>query len=86
MYIGADIHPDYQGKGYGKQVYEILIPHLFEVYSLNKLSLEVLATNQRALNLYLKVGFKYEGTKREEVYRETGYIDSIMMSILKSDL
>lgn len=86
LMVGMDIDPQFVNKGYGKLVYKILIPYLFEYYSLNKLSLEVLATNQRAINLYLKLGFKYEGMKRQEIYKDNVYIDSILMSILKSEL
>ena len=47
--------------------------------------MEVLATNQRAINLYKKLGFDYEGTKRQEVLKGGVYVDSIIMSILKQD-
>jgi RimJ/RimL family protein N-acetyltransferase len=83
--VGADIAPEYKGQGIGKLTYQKLIPYLFEKYSLNKISLEVLSTNIVAINLYKKVGFKYEGTKREEVYKNGNWVDSIVMSILKSE-
>jgi RimJ/RimL family protein N-acetyltransferase len=83
--VGVDIAPEHRGRGFGKLTYEKLIPYLFEKYSLHKISLEVLSTNTVAINLYNKVGFKYEGTKREEVYKNGNWIDSIIMSILKSE-
>ena len=61
------------------------IPHLFEKLDLHKISLEVLATNNRAINLYKKVGFKEEGTKREEILKKDQWVDSIIMSILKPE-
>jgi len=83
LYVGADIHPNYQGRGYAKEAYKKMIPQLFEEYYLHKLSLEVLATNHRAINLYENLGFTCEGVKREEVLKDNKYVDSIIMSILK---
>ena len=85
IYIGADIHPNYWGKGIGFEVYSKFIPFLFNEYNLNKISLEVLSTNNRAISLYTKLGFKSEGVKREEIYKNNKFIDSVIMSILKKE-
>jgi RimJ/RimL family protein N-acetyltransferase len=85
MYIGADIHPDHQGKGYAHQAYLTFVPGVFVAWDLHKVSLEVLATNQRAINLYKKLGFVEEGRKREEVLKGDIYVDSIIMSILRNE-
>jgi ribosomal-protein-alanine N-acetyltransferase len=85
IYIGADIAPEYTGKGIAKESYNKFIPHLFTIYSLNKICLEVLETNQRAINLYNKLGFVKEGVKRKEVLKNGIWVDSIIMSILKSE-
>ena len=85
LYLGADIHPEYQGKGIAYSSYLIFISYLFEKYNLNKISLEVLSSNSRAVNLYKKLGFVIEGIKREEVLKENKYVDSIIMSILKNE-
>lgn len=86
IYIGADISPEYIGKGYGYSSYLKFIPFLFQEYDLNKITLEVLSNNHRAIHLYQKIGFKYEGRKREEVIKDNVFLDSIIMSILKSEL
>ena len=85
MYIGADIHPDRQGKGYAFQAYSMFIPGVFAAWDLRKISLEVLATNQKAINLYQKLGFFEEGRKRDEVLKGDIYVDSIIMSILRDE-
>ena len=85
LYIGADIHPNFKGKGYGFISYKEFIPILFEKYNLNKISLEVLSTNNIAISLYNKLGFKLEGVKRQEVNKNGRYVDSIIMSILKEE-
>jgi RimJ/RimL family protein N-acetyltransferase len=85
IYIGADIAKEYTGKGIAKKAYNLFIPFLFTEYNLNKISLEVLSTNQKAINLYDKLGFVKEGIKREEILKNNKWVDSIIMSILKSE-
>ena len=85
LMVGVDISPEFTGMGYGKETYKVLIPYLFKTYTLNKLSLEVLATNHRAIHLYETQGFVLEGIKREEVLKESGYVNSLIYSILKKE-
>lgn len=85
IYIGADIHKDYRGKGLGYSSYLFFVPYLFETLDLNKISLEVLSTNEPAIKLYKKLGFVQEGIKRQEVYKNGKWVDSIIMSILRDD-
>jgi GNAT superfamily N-acetyltransferase len=86
LYIGADLHKDYRGKSLAFEAYRLFIPFVIKQYNLHKVSLEVLATNVRAYNLYLKLGFVHEGAKRQEVNKHETYIDSVVMSILKSEV
>lgn len=86
IYIGADIHPDHTGKGLGYLSYKVFLPYLFNEYGLNKVTLEVLSTNLRAIRLYKKLGFIVEGIKREEVLKNGIFVDSIIMSILKNEV
>lgn len=85
IYIGADIAPEYRGRGYAKPAYVKFMDFLFNKYELNKITLEVLHTNKIAINLYKSLGFVYEGTKRKEVLKNNTWIDSIIMSILRSE-
>lgn len=57
MYIGADLHKDWRGKGLGYQAYCEFIPYITGKHGLNTLYLEVLEHNIRAHNLYKKLGF-----------------------------
>ena len=85
IYIGADLHKDWRGKGIAKEAYKMFINFLFETLNFHKISLEVLSTNETAYNLYLKLGFIEEGKKRQEVLKDNVWVDSIIMSILKSE-
>lgn len=85
MYIGSDLHYNWRGKGLGYKSYLKFIPFIFKKYKLNKISLEVLTTNVIAINLYKKLGFVFEGTKRKEIFKNDEYIDSNIMSMLYSE-
>lgn len=86
LYIGMDLHKEYRGRGLAFEAYRLFIPYIFNFYDLNKISLEVLSTNDVAYNLYKKLGFVDEGVKRQEVLKNGVYIDSIIMSMLRSEL
>lgn len=83
--IGVDIAPEYTGRGIGKMTYDKLLELFFNDYKMHKVSLEVLETNTVAINLYKKIGFVEEGKKREEIYKNGEWVDSIIMSILSSE-
>lgn len=86
LYVGADLHPDFQGQGYARIAYQKFLPFVFKEYDLHKVSLEVLSNNSRAISLYRKLGFVHEGTKRQEVLKGSSFIDSHVMSMLRSEL
>jgi RimJ/RimL family protein N-acetyltransferase len=85
VYVGFDLHPDYRGKGLAQSAYRVFLAYLFTQCGLNKVSMEVLEHNHRARRLYERVGFEQEGVKRQEIYRDGRYIDSIVLSMLKSE-
>lgn len=86
IYIGADIHKDYVNKGHGYSAYNLFINKLFTERNLNKIKLEVLSTNERALHLYEKIGFNIIGIKNKYMIKNGEYVDSIIMQIKKKDL
>lgn len=85
IYVGMDIEKKFRGNGYAFKAYKKLLPYTFKTFNLNKISLEVLSTNLVAINLYKKLGFIQEGIKRQEIYKNNNYVDSILMSLLKTE-
>jgi dTDP-4-amino-4,6-dideoxygalactose transaminase/RimJ/RimL family protein N-acetyltransferase len=79
--IGCDLHPDYRGKGIARGAYTAFMQDLFNREGMNKVWLEVLGNNDRALRLYRRLGFVEEGVKRQHVKRNGAYLDSIVMSM-----
>ena len=54
-YVTGGLLPNFRGKGYGKPLFEYLV---YKAQSFNNpITLEVLNTNERAINLYKKIGF-----------------------------
>lgn len=87
MCVGGDIQVEYRGRGYSKIMFELIFKLGFTVLNFHKLWLLVLTNNQRAINLYKKVGFKENGRQRESVYRKKSgeYHDYVYMDILDKE-
>lgn len=64
------IHPDFQGQGLGKILLFYLLKEAGE-RQLERATLEVKESNQVAISLYEKFGFKLAG-KRKKYYQDTG--------------
>jgi RimJ/RimL family protein N-acetyltransferase len=85
-WVGIGIgESDYQGKGYGTEAMNLLLKFAFHGLNLHRVNLNVFEFNQRAIRSYEKCGFRYEGTSREQIYKDDKRWDSINMGILKSD-
>ncbi len=83
--VGADIVPEFRGKGFGIRLYQLLKRYCFDFMNVHRVWLAVLETNGHAMRLYEKQGFKVEGRYRSAVYRDGKYLDYILMSILESE-
>ncbi len=84
MYLGGvAIHPDFAGKGYG----ELMVNRSIEIAKQNgftRVELTVAVENNRAIQLYEKVGFVNEGVLKNYSFlaAENRYIDEQVMSII----
>jgi len=56
--------------------------HAFVTLNLNRVSLRVLKSNQRAMKVYERVGFKLVGRLREDRYSQGRFEDTLIMGIL----
>ena len=77
----AIFNQSYWNKGFGTESIQILLKFAFETLNLNSVELEVFANNQRAQRCYEKSGFTQTGVRREAVFVEGKYIDSILLDI-----
>lgn len=73
-------------KGYGTQAAELMKVYAFRRLGLHKLTLRVLAENQRARRSYEKAGFCQEGYLKEEVRLKDGrYHDVVLMACFQEE-
>lgn len=72
-------------QGYGTEaVYKVLY-HAFSELCLHRIQLEVLSDNVNAEGLYQKVGFRFEGVRREAFYDGNSFKDFRLFSMLKDE-
>ncbi len=77
---------EYWGRGIGAEATRLIVQHGFRRLNLNRIWLGVFADHTAASDMYRKVGFRDEGRLREAVLREGAAQDTLVMSILASEL
>lgn len=70
------IHPDYQRRGIASHLLQTLI-RVLEEENITKITLEVRASNEPAINLYQQYGFAQEGIRKG--YYEDNKEDAVIM-------
>jgi RimJ/RimL family protein N-acetyltransferase len=73
------------GKGYGRELMEVLLSYCFEVLEMQRVTLDHYPNNKRASHLYLELGFKYEGIMRNAAKKNNQYFDLHLMSMLREE-
>lgn len=81
LYIG----PEYQGKGYGKAALRLLAGHGFNDLGFHRIWGEVFDGNP-AMETFIKVGFRFEGTLRKTYWKDGRFLNSHMISMLAGEL
>jgi RimJ/RimL family protein N-acetyltransferase len=76
---------DMRGKGYGTDAVRTLLPYAFEVARLEKVYLTVCDFNEAGLRCYERIGFRYEGRLRHQIYYQGRYWDEWPMRMLRSE-
>ncbi len=73
------------GRGLGSEATRMAVAHAFEERGLHRVSLEVYAFNPRARRVYEKAGFRHEGTLRDALRFDDGWVDAEVMAMLSTD-
>lgn len=73
------------GRGLGTEASRLTLAHAFETVGLHRVALEVYAFNPRARHVYEKIGFIHEGTQRQALHWQGGWIDAHIMAILADE-
>lgn len=76
---------EYRGKGFGKEVLELLLKHAFIGINLESVYLEVNEYNKAAIQLYENSGFKYVGKRRNGQIVGNKKYDVVIMDIVAEE-
>lgn len=76
---------DFQGKGYGTSAVKLITFYGFDRLNLNRIYSGFVSENKAAEGAYKNAGYIYEGTFRDDVYRNGRYCNVIKISILAKD-
>jgi len=79
--LGMGVHKDSRGRGIGRRLIEQTLDHARQ-RGLERVELEVFASNAVAIRLYEQVGFVIEGTKRKVRKIDGVYEDVVCMALL----
>lgn len=77
--------PDSHSKGLAKEASRLLFTHGFHTMNLNRIWCGTMQSNTPMQRLALSLGMVEEGIKRQEVYKNGRYNDTIQYSILREE-
>ena len=81
IYIGADVHKKFRGKGISIKSYYRFINFLNYEKGIETFILEVLSNNLIAIQFYLKLGFQVINRQKKYTIRDNEYVDNIIMKL-----
>ncbi len=75
----------YWSKGYGTEAARLIINYGFEQLNLHRISSSAWSFNERSIRMHLKVGFKEEGRRKENIFKNGAYQDEVTFGLLKDE-
>ena len=76
---------DLQGQGVGGALERTALAHVFETLQFNKLNCEVIAFNDRVIEMHTSFGFSIEGVRRDHIRREDEFHDVVFLGMTRED-
>ena len=83
--VGIRLGKPYWRQGHGQDAVRTLIAYGFQHLNLAKISLRVLADDERAVGAYRKVGFVEEGRLRAHAWYDGARHDELVMAVLREE-
>lgn len=83
--ISYFIDKDYMNKGYATEAAAVMLNFGFEGLGYHKISGVCMSANTASRRVMEKLGMTYEGTLREDLYKDGIYYDIDRLSILRSE-
>lgn len=81
--LGIAIRRSSWGKGYGQDAIRTVLGYCFTHLNLRKISLQVLADDERAVGCYRAAGFVEEGLLKQHAWFDGDYRDVLWMSVFR---
>ena len=81
FYLSEDCH----GKGIGSALERQFIDMAFERFEIEKLNCEVIAFNEKVVDMHQRFGFKLEGARRDHCIRDGQKYDAVLLGITKDE-
>ena len=81
--VGIRLGKPYWSKGFGQDAVRTLVAYGFRQLNLVKISLRVLADDERAVGAYRKAGFEEEGRLRSHTWFDGERRDELVMAVLR---
>ena len=81
--LGMGLLAPYRGQGIGRRLAEAAI-EAARGAGMERIELEVLASNTAAVKLYERLGFAHEGVKRRARHLDGAWDDNVLMALLAS--
>ncbi len=75
----------YWNHGCGTEAMKLVVDYGFRRLKLHRIELDVYGYNARGIHVYRRLGFKFEGKKRERIRWKGKYYDEIQMGILRNE-
>lgn len=75
----------YWSKGYGSEAARLCLCYAFDTLNLHRVGSSAIGYNERSIRMHLKLGFKREGVRREEVYKKGKYWDHPTFGMLREE-
>jgi RimJ/RimL family protein N-acetyltransferase len=84
-HIGLALAPAARGKGYGREIVEMLCRYGFRQRNLRRIELETFATNAAMRATAVSCGFTHEGTQRQREYDGDSHVDVVLYAMLREE-
>lgn len=77
--------PGARNKGLMSEAVRMAVDYLFSQHKINRLQVVIAPANEPSKRLALKLGFRFEGTLRGNVFHHGANHDSLLYSLIRSD-
>ena len=74
-----------RGAGLGTGMMAVSLAMAFDDLGLHRVMVEAVAHNAAAIALYEKIGFRREGLLRDRARQSQGFVDVVLLGLLRSD-